>query len=113
AYEERGEARKALDDYTTALLLAAAPPPYRAHLYECRSSCWRHLNHPDRAVADLEQAVTLDPQNSAAAAQLARMYVAGPVKVRAPEKALPLAERAAPATADPLHLQTLGWLYYR
>jgi WD40 repeat protein/Tfp pilus assembly protein PilF len=85
-----------------------------APLLERRARYWQQNHNPAQAVADLQRSLELDPERASACNTLAWLYVTGPVELRAPDKALPLAQKAvqkAPKTST--YLNTLGVVYCR
>ena len=108
-----GKDSEAIADYTRAL--GWQPPgAARADLYEARALAFTRLGQVEKAVADLQQAVSLVPDHPAACNGLAWFYATGPAGMRAPAKALPLALAAVrrfPRNAD--YRNTLGVVYYR
>jgi WD40 repeat protein/Flp pilus assembly protein TadD len=88
--------------------------PGSAELYVGRSLYYHRLGEFDKDMADLQRALQLDPENYVACANLAWIYVKGPKEFRAPEKALPLAQRAVRLRPENRKLHnTLGVTLYR
>lgn len=122
AYERAWELQKAVGDYTMALALM--PSGYKGHgdvLY-ARSCTYRRLQERSRADADMLTIAQLDlelrpepvyswpyPFNS-----LATRYLTGAEPQRDPNKALPLALKAAKLRPNYcVYLNTLGLTFYR
>jgi tetratricopeptide (TPR) repeat protein len=117
AHHQRGHAHewlkqpaRAVEDFTVAL----KGQPANAHLYESRAHSYLACKEHAKAARDLEKVLQIKPDQAPICNALARLYAAGPQQLRAPDKALPLAERAtrlAPASGP--YWQTLGIVYYR
>ena len=114
AHEGLGQAQKAIDDFSSAL----KGQPQSAHLYQVRGRNYLLLKDHAKAVEDLTRALELMPKDKREQAEacnnLAWIYVAGPAQFRAPDKALPLAQKAvelAPERWECCH--TLGVVHYR
>jgi tetratricopeptide (TPR) repeat protein len=102
--------RKQVDDLTRAL----AAEPRKAQLYYARAWYYHRLGERDSELSDLQKAVELNPEHYSACNNLAWLYVKGPERLRAPEKALPLAQRAVRLKPDVRQLHNnLGVAYYR
>jgi tetratricopeptide (TPR) repeat protein len=116
-YEQRGltyyrlsDFRRAEQDFSQAL----KGRPKAAHLYFYRGLSHERLKDYARAVADFETVLKLAPDHQRASNSLAWIYVTGPAELRAPDKALPLAQKAVRlAPTDANYLNTLGVVYYR
>jgi WD40 repeat protein/tetratricopeptide (TPR) repeat protein/predicted Ser/Thr protein kinase len=117
AYHDRGtwhgklrKGDKALADQNLALALNPRLPG----AYYQRGLVALGQGQPQKALADFNQAVLLQPDDVEACDSLARLYVLGPPKLRAPDRALPLAQRAVQLDAHNAELSnTLGVVYYR
>jgi hypothetical protein len=110
AYFRLGVYGKAAADVTAALRLK--PDNWSDH--GLRGLCFIQLREYELGVADLERSLQLHPDQAYPAHFLASLYAAGPLKVRDPAKALPLARRAA--RLDPkrgAYRLTLGQALYR
>jgi serine/threonine protein kinase/WD40 repeat protein/Tfp pilus assembly protein PilF len=104
------QVRKAIRELDEAI----RKQPRSADLYLRRSQFLFDAKELARARDDLEQAVALDPDNAVAANSLAWVYVKGPVALRAPAKALRLAQRAVRLDPRRRALQNnLGVAHYR
>jgi tetratricopeptide (TPR) repeat protein len=91
-----------------------AREPDRVDLYECRGTRYVFLREHDRAAADYEKALELDPDRASTCRNLAWIYLVGPERLRRPERALALAQRAAHLLPDDYVIRnTLGLAYYR
>jgi WD40 repeat protein/Flp pilus assembly protein TadD len=80
------------------------------HLAGCRAA----LDAPEEAIKLLNQALQASPDVPGPIHNLARIYANGPSRIRDPDKALPLVQRAialAPNSAN--YQNTLGIVYYR
>jgi WD40 repeat protein/tetratricopeptide (TPR) repeat protein len=109
-HERLTHPEEALADFGEALRLQ----PRAAHLYVDRARIYQHQNDPTKAVADLQKALDREPDNVLACSALAWLYLAGPAELRAPEKAVTLAQRAAAKEpADWSYRNTLGVAFYR
>jgi WD40 repeat protein/tetratricopeptide (TPR) repeat protein len=122
AYGQMGEARKAIVDYSMALDLLPPAHQSRGEALFRRSNNYGSLNDLSKARADLQKIAELDldlPSDlqRPAALQcnnLAWRYVTGPEEQRDPNKALPLAQKAAKLTPNlAFWRNTLGVVYYR
>jgi serine/threonine protein kinase/WD40 repeat protein/Tfp pilus assembly protein PilF len=110
AYEQLGLFAKAVADFSSALKFQ----PENAHFLERRGQDLLMLRQFEPAVADLEHSLAIQPDQAEAANNLAWIYVTGPANLRDPDKALPLAERAASlAPQQSIYLNTLGVAQYR
>jgi tetratricopeptide (TPR) repeat protein len=114
AQEGLGQPQKAVDDFSTAL----KGQPQNAHLYQVRGRNYLRLQDHAKAVEDLNRALELKLRTKAEEADacntLAWIYVAGPAAFRAPDKALPLAQRAGELAPDSwAFCHTLGVAHYR
>jgi WD40 repeat protein/Tfp pilus assembly protein PilF len=110
AYAQLGRRADAIADYTEAL----KRQPTNCHFLEYRAVNHLFLRQYEQALADLEKALAIQPEQPRVCNKLAWAYVSGPEKLRDPAKALPLAERAvrlAPNQAS--YLNTLGVAQYR
>jgi tetratricopeptide (TPR) repeat protein len=114
AHEGLGEAHKAIDDFSAAL----RGQPQNAHLYYARGRNYSRLKEYAKAMKDLNRALELKLASKAEQANacnsLAWIQVAGPAEFRAPEKALPLAQKAVELAPDNrAYCHTLGMVHYR
>jgi WD40 repeat protein/Flp pilus assembly protein TadD len=109
-YEFLGLFQKAAADFGQAIERI----PDNAHLHEARAGCYLRLKDYDHAVADYQKSLELEPEQAPACNTLAWILAAGPERLRAPAKALPLAQRAVRlSTSDSNYHHTLGVVYYR
>jgi tetratricopeptide (TPR) repeat protein/tRNA A-37 threonylcarbamoyl transferase component Bud32 len=82
--------------------------------YDWRGYVYARMNDYTNAMADLQEALRLNPNYVPALNNLAWVYVTGPKETYSPEKALPLALKAvelSPTNAD--YLSTLAQAYSR
>src|SRR5262249_13166767 len=100
AHEGLGQAQKAVDDFSAAL----KGQPQNAHLYHVRARNYLQLKDHAKAVEDLNRALELklvdNREQANACNSLAWIYAAGPAEFRAPDKALPLAQKAVELAPD-------------
>jgi tetratricopeptide (TPR) repeat protein len=113
-HERSGQAQKAIDDFSAAL----EGQPRNAHLYYARGRNLMRLEDYAKALEDLNRALELGlPSKSEQASVcngLAWIQVAGPMKFRDPDKALPLAQKAVGLAPDNrAYCHTLGVVQYR
>jgi len=113
-HEALGEHQKAIDDFSDALRWQMVGRKRQAHLYEARAMNYRILGRETDAAADLGKALGLDPHNPVLCNNLGQIYVNGPMELRAPGKALALAETALRLAPDNwICRNTLGVAHYR
>jgi len=113
-YERLGQSRQAIEDFSAALLRQPANPKVQAHLHAVRGRNHRHLGNYEQSIADFEEALKFDSEQSGTCNDLAWLYVTGPENLRNPTRALTLAKKAN--ALRPKHwyfLNTLGVTYYR
>jgi WD40 repeat protein/Tfp pilus assembly protein PilF len=113
-HEALGQHQQAIDDFTQALRWQPEDGKRQAHLYQSRAASRQAIHLEADAAADLAKAIALDPSSSVPFNNLAQIYVNGPADLRAPGKALALAEsglRLAPN--DWACRNTLGVAHYR
>jgi serine/threonine protein kinase/WD40 repeat protein/Tfp pilus assembly protein PilF len=116
-YQQLGQPQQAIEDFSAALIRQPPNPELQAHLYTFRGKNYWDLKDYERAIADFEKSLEIDPRSREAAwvcIDLAWIYVTGPEKLRNPKKALVLAKKAVaskPTQWD--FLTTLGVAYYR
>jgi WD40 repeat protein/Tfp pilus assembly protein PilF len=113
-YERLGQSRQAMEDFSAALLRQPADPKQQAHLHAVRARNHRHLGNYEQSIADFEEALKFDSEQSGTCNDLAWLYVTGPENLRNPTRALTLAKKAN--ALRPKHwyfLNTLGVTYYR
>jgi tetratricopeptide (TPR) repeat protein len=118
AYLERGRIhsmleqwREAAEDFSRCLLFVQS-----ARAYAFRAAAHWELHQPAKALADLDLALAIDPNIPATAAgynNFAWFYATAPASMRRPDKALPLAQKAAELEGSWVILNTLGVVYYR
>jgi serine/threonine protein kinase/WD40 repeat protein/Tfp pilus assembly protein PilF len=110
-HERLGQYHQAIDDYGKAIVRQ----PGSVHLYVDRAWNYRYLMDYEKAVLDLKKALELNPERADACYLLARLYVLGPVALRAPDLALPLAQRAVALSTDNRadRLLVLAMAHYR
>jgi WD40 repeat protein/Tfp pilus assembly protein PilF len=114
AYAALGQPRQAIRDYSIALGLAPPDKRHRIDLLIRRAKAYRKLPDFLAARADLKRVLALEPDHRWACNNLARWYVTGPEKLRAPAKALPLAMKAVGLAPGYWQARnTLGVVYYR
>jgi serine/threonine protein kinase/WD40 repeat protein/tetratricopeptide (TPR) repeat protein len=114
AHERLGQAQKAIDDFSAAL----KGQHQSAHLFHARGQSYLRVKEYTKAVEDLNRALELkleDKREQANACNtLAWIYVTGPAEFRAPDKALPLAQKAVELAPDTwAFCHTLGVAHYR
>jgi serine/threonine protein kinase/WD40 repeat protein len=107
--ENQGELEQARAAYSRAIILQ----PRRADLYARRGWCEYQLGLGLEALADLQRAVSLAPEDRVACRQLAWFYLWGPAPFRAPEQALALAHRLVQDPSISFHHLVLGVARYR
>jgi serine/threonine protein kinase/WD40 repeat protein/tetratricopeptide (TPR) repeat protein len=113
-YEQLGRSREAIADFTAALRWQPKDAKRQAHLLSARGQSYWRLKQVDLALADLQKALDLDPDNAELCNSLAWFYVTAPEKQRDPRKALPLAKKALASPARHwTYWNTLGVVYYR
>jgi hypothetical protein len=66
-----------------------------------------------QAICAFQETLAKDPHHANACNDLAWLYVMGPLELRDPAKALPLAEQAVRRESQPQTLNTLGVVHYR
>jgi serine/threonine protein kinase/WD40 repeat protein/Tfp pilus assembly protein PilF len=116
AHQVAGQAAEAAIDFTEALqvLPTDAPPRQRAELLQMRARNYTRIQAYEAALADLQKAVELAPDFARACHDLARLYVCGPVSLRNPLRAFPLAQQAVHLMpGERAYRHTLGVVYYR
>jgi tetratricopeptide (TPR) repeat protein len=102
--------QKEIEELTQRL----ASRPQDAQFYARRGQMYAALKDYIRAVSDMATALRIEPEQAQACNALAWIYVVGPQELRAPDKALPLAQRAVRlAPIDWKLRNTLGVVYYR
>jgi serine/threonine protein kinase/WD40 repeat protein/Flp pilus assembly protein TadD len=115
-YRQRGQLHsrlghfdKAVDDFSECILRQPT-----ASAFYSRGLNYERLQDYSKAVADLEKSLEMDSNHSAALNELAWIYVTGPSEVRAPEKAMPLAQKAVRISPkDRNYRNTLGVVHFR
>jgi Flp pilus assembly protein TadD len=113
-YQQLGRPQEAVADFTAALFWQPQDAKRQAHLLSARGQNYWRLKQVDSALADLHNALDLDPDNPELCNSLAWFYVTAPEKQRDPRKALPLAKKAVERSAGRwLYRNTLGVVYYR
>jgi WD40 repeat protein/Tfp pilus assembly protein PilF len=113
-YEQLGQPEQAAADFAAAICRQPGNPKQLSHLHTVRGDNLLRLKRYAEGVADLQRALTYEPNNAQACNNLAWFYVTGPVPLRDPRRALPLAERAVAAGAGHGNcLNTLGVVHYR
>jgi len=113
-YEALGQHQNAIDDFTAALRWQTVALKRRAHLYQFRAMSSQAIHREADAAADLGKAIALDGTNPVLFNNLAQIYVNGPTELRAPGKALALAESGLRLAADNWACRnTLGVAHYR
>jgi serine/threonine protein kinase/WD40 repeat protein/Tfp pilus assembly protein PilF len=115
-YRQRGQLHsrlghfdKAVDDFSECILRQPS-----ASAFYSRGWNYERLQDYSRSIADLQKSLEMDPNRAAALNELAWIYATGPAEARAPEKALPLAQKAvhlSPNTGN--YRNTLGVAHYR
>ena len=114
AHERLGQAQKAIDDFSAAL----KGQPQSAHIFHARGQNYLWLKEYAKTVEDLNHALELklgDKREQANACNiLAWIHVAGPAEFRAPDKAIPLAQKAVELAPDSWPFcHTLGVVHFR
>ena len=113
-HERLGQTQEAIDDFSSAL----KGQPENAHLYHMRGRNYQSLKEYAKAVEDLNRALQFklpnNAENADACNSLAWIHVAGPEEFRAPDKALPLAQKAVELAPERwAYCHTLGVVHYR
>jgi tetratricopeptide (TPR) repeat protein len=73
-----------------------------------------NLDQYPLAVADLQKALKMNPNHADSCNELAWVYVTGPPEIRAPDRALALAQKATRmAPSNWIYRNTRGVVYYR
>jgi serine/threonine protein kinase/WD40 repeat protein/Flp pilus assembly protein TadD len=100
---------QAIDDLNEAVLRHPS-----ADAFFSRGWNYERIQEYPKAVADLRKALEMDPNCAQALNELAWIYVTGPAEARAPEKALPLAQKAVHLSPNSGNSRnTLGVVHYR
>src|SRR5262249_26175200 len=88
--------------------------PRNIHLYLVRAQNYLQLKQHAKAAEDLNRALALKPERAFDCNNLAWILVTGPAEFRAPDKALPLAQKAVELAPDRWeYCHTLGVVHYR
>lgn len=106
----REELRKRIEDLDRKI--ATEPPA--ADLFSERAWRYTQLKEYAKAITDYQKAVELNRDHVLACNNLAWIFTKGPLELRAPEKALPLAQKATRLAPDVRAIHNnLGVVYYR